>query len=90
MRPRKIGVAFHELFRAVIGETHGELAVVVIAIHMDDGAHAVGWMLHPLADERIAAAFYAAGDGVSDRTRGARSLEEVGVRRMRRANSSAE
>ena len=91
MRPRKIGVAFDELFRAVIGETHGELAVVVFAIHVDDGAHAVGWMVHALADERIAAAFDTGGDGSCPiAPSAARSLDAVGVRRTRRANSSAE
>ena len=56
MRPGKIGVAFDELFGAVAGETYGELAIFVLAIHMNNCAHSVGWMAHPLPDERIAAA----------------------------------
>src|SRR2546427_4170818 len=55
LRPGKIGVALHELFRAVIGETHGEPAVIVLAIHLDDRAHSISWMADALADERIAA-----------------------------------
>src|SRR5438445_11638210 len=56
LRPGKIGVALHELFRAVIGETHGEPAVIVLAIHVDDRAHSISWMADALAGERISAA----------------------------------
>ena len=44
----------------MVGETHGELAVIVIAVHVDDGAEAVGWMADALADEGIGVALYAA------------------------------
>src|SRR5689334_590081 len=54
--PGEIGVAFNEFFRAVAGETYGELAILVFAVHMDNRDDSVGWMTHPLADERIAAA----------------------------------
>src|SRR6266704_2257564 len=56
LRPGKIGVALHQLFRSITGETHGEPAVIVLAIHLDDRAHSISWMADTLADERIAAA----------------------------------
>ena len=73
LRPRKIGVALDQLFRTVIGETHGELAVVVLTIHVDDGANSIGWMAHALPDERVAAALASRRRG-NFRSRAGRTL----------------
>src|ERR1700746_748268 len=55
--PGKVGEALYELFRSMIGEADGELAVIVFAIHMDDGTEAVSRVAHALTDKGIAAAF---------------------------------
>ncbi len=57
LSPRQLSVALHQLLRAVIRKTHGEPAVIVVAIHVDDGADPIGWMVNTLSDEGITVAF---------------------------------
>src|ERR1019366_669388 len=51
--PAQIRIPLHEFLRSVIGETHGQFAVVAIALDAGDGSGAVCGMAHALADERI-------------------------------------
>jgi len=79
---------------SVIGEAHGELAVLPIALNADDGTCPVGGMAYTLADERIVAPVERPRRGCAlERALLGASFEPregAAATRIRRENSSSE